>query len=115
MPFDKQMAFSRSTIAHGEDEPVLLNAARGGDARAFGILLDRYRRGLEEYCGLMLGESGQGRDALQEIVLTAWRERGLIPAAPSARMWLYRLAVRVCFETLEIPAMSSSDGDRLTG
>jgi RNA polymerase sigma-70 factor (ECF subfamily) len=109
------MAFSRDATAHDADELVLLHAARAGDERAFGVVLDRYRHGLEQYCGLMLGEPRTANEAFQEIVLTAWRERGLIPAPVSARMWLYRIAVRVCFEALDASAMSFGGGDRLTG
>jgi DNA-directed RNA polymerase specialized sigma24 family protein len=46
---------------------------------------------------IALGEWQQAKDTQQEIVLTAWRERELMPAAGSARIWLYRIAVRVSF------------------
>jgi RNA polymerase sigma-70 factor, ECF subfamily len=82
------------------DESVLLDAARGGDERAFGALLERYRPGLEEFCGLMLGDRPHAEHAMREAVLTAWRERGLAPASTSARMWLYRIAVHVCLDDL---------------
>jgi RNA polymerase sigma-70 factor (ECF subfamily) len=82
------------------DEWVLLDAARGGDERAFGVLLERHGPGLEEFCGLMLGDPQHARHAVQDAALTAWRERGLAPASPSVRMWLYRIAVRVCLEAL---------------
>jgi DNA-directed RNA polymerase specialized sigma24 family protein len=104
----------RLTNRMNADESVLLHAARAGDERAFGIVLDRYRRGLEEYCSLMLGEPRTAHEAFQEIVLIAWRERELMTAAVSARMWLYRIAVRVCVETLDGSPMSCGGGDRLT-
>jgi RNA polymerase sigma-70 factor (ECF subfamily) len=109
------MAFSSSDSARDADQPVSLTAVRGGDERAFAVLLDYHRRGLEQYCGLMLGEPQKAKDALQEIAVMAWQERGLLPATGSARMWLYRIAVRVCFEALEAPAMSFGACDRLTG
>jgi RNA polymerase sigma-70 factor (ECF subfamily) len=82
------------------DERGLLAAACGGDERALGGLLERYRPGLEEFCGLMLGDPQHVERAMQEAVLTAWRERSLAPASPSVRMWLYRIAVRVCLDDL---------------
>jgi RNA polymerase sigma-70 factor (ECF subfamily) len=85
------------------DERVLLDAARGGDERAFGVLLERYRPGLEEFCCLMLGDPQRAEHATRDVTLTAWRERALAPASSSARMWLYRIAVRVCLEDLGRP------------
>jgi DNA-directed RNA polymerase specialized sigma24 family protein len=86
----------------GVEEWVVLDAARGGDERAFGILLDRHRPGLETVCRLMLGDPRHAERAMQEAVLNAWRERGLVPASSSARVWLYGIAVRVCLEALEV-------------
>jgi RNA polymerase sigma-70 factor (ECF subfamily) len=90
----------------GHDDPdewVLLDAACGGDEQAFGVLLERYRPGLEEFCGLMLGDPQHAHDAMEEAVLTAWRERGLAATSPSVRMWLYRIAVRTCAEAPACP------------
>ena len=70
--------------------------------------------GLEQVCCLMLGDPQHAEDAMQEAVLTAWRERGLAPASSSVRMWVYRIAVRVCSEALGDPAMSFSADERLT-
>ena len=97
------------------DESVLLDAARGGDEHAFGVLLERHRPGLEKVCRMMLGDPQRGEHAMQEAVLTAWRERDLAPATSSVRMWLYRIAVRVCLEALGCPAMRFSADERLTG
>jgi RNA polymerase sigma-70 factor, ECF subfamily len=92
-----QMTVSRSGDM---DESALLDAARRGDERAFGALFDRHRPGLETVCGLMLGDPRQVEQAMQEAVLTAWRERGHAPAASSVEMWLYRVAVNACLEAL---------------
>jgi DNA-directed RNA polymerase specialized sigma24 family protein len=91
---------TRSSSAGGNepDEQALLDAARAGDDRALGLLLDRHRSGLELYCYLALGDRAQARTALADTALAAWAERGEGAAAASARMWLYRLAVRVCSE-----------------
>jgi RNA polymerase sigma-70 factor, ECF subfamily len=80
------------------DESGLFDAALDGNERAFGVLLERYRPGLEEFCRLMLSDPQHAEQAMQEAVLTAWRERGQAPGASSVRMWLYRIAVRVCLE-----------------
>jgi RNA polymerase sigma-70 factor, ECF subfamily len=85
------------------DESILLDAACGGDERAFGALLDRYRPGLEEVCCLMLGDPQRAGEAMGETVVTAWRERRLAVASSSVRMWLYRIAVDVCMDALGCP------------
>jgi RNA polymerase sigma-70 factor (ECF subfamily) len=81
------------------DEWALVRAACGGDERAFGVLLDRYRAGLEEVCGLMLSDPRHAEDAIREAILTAWRERDLAVDSSSVRMWLYRIAVRECMKS----------------
>lgn len=87
-------------------------AARSGDERALGFLLDRHRLGMELFCRLMLSEPPLAHEALEEIALTAWRERGRMPATGSPRVWLYRIAVRVCSQVLRESTMSSDCGER---
>jgi DNA-directed RNA polymerase specialized sigma24 family protein len=55
--------------------------------------------GLELYCYLMVGgDVTVARRVLADAVLTAWRERGFVGPETDARMWLYKLASRVCIE-----------------
>jgi RNA polymerase sigma-70 factor (ECF subfamily) len=82
------------------DEWGLVDAACNGDEHAFGALIERYRPGLERACGLMLGDPQRSERVVREAVLTAWRERRLASGSSSVRMWLYRIAVRECMETL---------------
>jgi RNA polymerase sigma-70 factor (ECF subfamily) len=97
------------------DEQTLLDAARAGDERALGLLVDRHRSGLELYCYLALGDRAKARTALAETALAAWEERGDGEPATSARMWLYRLAVRVCSDAHAGSAISFGRGNRLKG
>src|SRR5262249_56457555 len=97
------------------EERALLAAARAGDARAFRCLLDRHRFGLELYCYLMVGgDVAFARRVLADAVLTAWRERGSVRPETDARMWLYKLASRVCIEAasdhLPDPGPTSGSG-----
>src|ERR671936_2965133 len=92
------MTNSSSASGNEPDERALLDAARAGDEHALGLLLDRHRSGLELYCYLALGDRAKARSAMAETALAAWEERGEQEPATSARMWLYRLAVRVCSE-----------------
>jgi RNA polymerase sigma-70 factor (ECF subfamily) len=89
------------------DESSLLAAARAGDEQAFGVLVGRHRAALEEFCGLMLGDPQRGEQAAREAVLIAWCERRVAPGSTTARMWLYRIAIRACDE---FPQRRSFDG-----
>jgi RNA polymerase sigma-70 factor, ECF subfamily len=93
------MAISSGSRREDGDDWLLVEAACGGDERAFGVLLERYRPGLEEVCGLMLSEPEHAEDAMREAILSAWRERGLATASSSVRMWLYRITVRECMKS----------------
>jgi hypothetical protein len=90
------------TDLHCVDEQALLAAARAGDEEAFGRLVERHREGLEQFCSLMLGDAHDGACALEEAVLTAWRERELVQPVTTARMWLYRIAMIACLEDLDL-------------
>jgi RNA polymerase sigma-70 factor (ECF subfamily) len=78
------------------DERALLLAARAGDECAFGQLVGRYRRGLEQFCYLMLGNRHDAAGAVEETVLRAWLERELAESAAPVKMWLYRIAISEC-------------------
>jgi DNA-directed RNA polymerase specialized sigma24 family protein len=109
------MTSSSYVSEHDPDEQALLNAARSGDEHALGLLLDRHRTGLELYCYLMLGDRTKAQTAVTETALAAWDARGAVGPATSARIWLYRLAVRVCSEADAGSAISFGGADRLTG
>ena len=111
----EQMTNASSASENEPEERALLDAARAGDEHAFGLLLDRHRSGLELYCYFALGDRAKARSALAETALAAWDERSEGGPATSARMWLYRLAVRVCSERHAGSAISFGHGNRLKG
>jgi|SRR5438270_4143462 len=91
------MASDRDPARIDEDRG-LLAAARLGDERAFGRLVEHHRPGLELYCELMLGCPDRGHEAVQEALLRGWHDLDCVQQAASARIWLYRLATGVCLE-----------------
>src|SRR4051794_21703422 len=85
-------------VTQSDSDSCLLAAARLGDERAFAQLIAHHRPGLELYCQLMLGCPDRGHEAVQEALLRGWRELGRGDPNAAARIWLYRLATRVCLE-----------------
>jgi RNA polymerase sigma-70 factor (ECF subfamily) len=91
---------------------ALLAAARRGDEQAFVRLTASHRRGLHRHCYRMLGSLDDADDALQEVLLRAWR--GLPRFEPKAplRSWLYRIATNVCLTAAERRARDRAGIDR---
>jgi RNA polymerase sigma-70 factor, ECF subfamily len=93
-------------------ESTLLVAARGGDEQAFVRLTSPHRRALHRHCYRMLGSLDDADDALQEVMLRAWRGlAGFEPNAP-LRSWLYRIATNVCLTAADRRARDRAGIDR---
>ena len=80
---------------------TLLLAAREGDELAFRDLVDPLRTQLHAHCYRMLGSPADADDALQEVLLRAWRGLRGFEGRSSLRSWLYRIATNVCLNLLE--------------
>jgi RNA polymerase sigma-70 factor (ECF subfamily) len=83
-----------------EQEAGLLEAARSGNEGAYGRLIEGYRSDLNAHCYRMLGSVQDAEDALQEVLLRAWRGLGGFQGRSSLRTWLYRIATNVCLEAI---------------
>ena len=80
---------------------TLLVAAQDGDELAFRDLMAPLRTQLHAHCYRMLGSAADADDALQEVLLRAWRGLHAFEGRSSLRSWLYRIATNVCLTLLD--------------
>jgi RNA polymerase sigma-70 factor, ECF subfamily len=79
----------------------VMEAARQGDEDAFAALVEPHRRELRALCYRMLGSVDDADDALQEILVRAWRGLPGFEGRSSLRTWLFRIATNACLNRLE--------------
>jgi RNA polymerase sigma-70 factor, ECF subfamily len=90
---------SASTRA-STDEQALIERSRAGDRAAFEPLVEPYRRELHAHCYRMLASVQDAEDALQDVMLRAWRALARFEGRSSLRSWLYRIATNVCLDQI---------------
>lgn len=66
----------------------------------FADLVEPYQAELHVHCYRMLGSVHDADDAMQEVLLRAWRGIAGLRDAGSARSWLYTIATNVCLTEL---------------
>ena len=70
------------------------------DPLDFGAMTERYRRELLVHCYRILGSFEDAEDALQEALLSAWRQFDSLRSMAALRAWLYKIATNVSLNML---------------
>jgi len=82
-------------------ESELIAAASAGDGHAFAALLRPYRAELHAHCRRMLRSEHDAEDALQEVMVRAWRALPGFEGRASLRGWLHRIATNACLNEVD--------------
>jgi RNA polymerase sigma-70 factor (ECF subfamily) len=73
-------------------DAVIVARARGGDADAYRVLVERHSRALFRLAFRMTGNESDAEDVVQESFLRAYRQLGKFDERASFGTWLYRIA-----------------------
>jgi RNA polymerase sigma-70 factor (TIGR02960 family) len=82
------------------DTTDLIDRARAGDHDAFRDLIQGHSCELQVHCYRMLGSLQDAEDAVQETLVSAWRNLGDFGQRSSLRTWLYKIATNRCLDML---------------
>jgi RNA polymerase sigma-70 factor (TIGR02960 family) len=78
----------------------LIAKASAGDHDAFRELVEVHSHELQVHCYRILGSLQDAEDALQETLVSAWRNLGDFRQQSSLRTWLYQIATNRCLSML---------------
>src|SRR5215467_12362482 len=78
----------------------LIARARAGDDNAFRELVEVHSHELQVHCYRILGSLQDAEDAVQETLVSAWRNLGDFRQQSSLRTWLYQIATNRCLSML---------------
>ena len=78
----------------------LIARASAGDHNAFRELVEVHSHELQVHCYRILGSLQDAEDALQETLVSAWRNLGDFGQRSSLRTWLYQIATNRCLSML---------------
>jgi RNA polymerase sigma-70 factor (TIGR02960 family) len=91
----------------------LIARASAGDHEAFRDLFEVHSREVQVHCYRILGSVQDAEDALQETLVSAWRNLGDFGQRSSLRTWLYQIATNRCLSMLRADSRRPSTASPL--
>ncbi|MEV6008186.1 RNA polymerase subunit sigma-70 [Streptomyces sp. NPDC051976] len=91
----------------------LIARAGAGDHEAFRALVEVHTHELQVHCYRILGSLQDAEDALQETLVSAWRNLGDFGRRSSLRTWLYQIATNRCLSMLRADSRRPRSADPL--
>ena len=82
------------------DEKALVEAAKYGDAEAFGVLVKRYMPKALSFVRQMTGSAEDAEDLAQEAFFKAYRGLGGFKGESSFYTWFFRVLSNICIDHL---------------
>lgn len=81
-----------------EDDDALMRRVAGGDAQAFGLIVQAHQGRLVRFAARLLGDSDAAQDAAQEAFLRLWRLRTRYQPRGCLQAYLLRTVRTVCLD-----------------
>jgi len=75
-----------------DDDSAVVGRVLAGDVDAFRVLVDRYNDRLFQFCMARLGDSSDAEDAVQDVLVRAFRSLRSFDPARSWSSWLFTIA-----------------------
>jgi RNA polymerase sigma-70 factor (ECF subfamily) len=83
-----------------DPEDVAVERARGGDAEAFRVLVERHSRGVYRLALRVTGNCQDAEDVVQDTFLKAYRQLGRFESRASFGTWVHRIAMNCAVDLL---------------
>jgi RNA polymerase sigma-70 factor (ECF subfamily) len=83
------------------EDTELVERARGGDTRAYGTLVERHQARVYATLRKMTGDTDLAMDLTQDAFIRAWERLGEFQGRSAFSTWLYRIAVRLSYDSME--------------
>jgi RNA polymerase sigma-70 factor (ECF subfamily) len=83
------------------EDTELVERARGGDARAYGALVERHQPRVYATLRKMTGDPDLAMDLTQDAFIRGWERLGEFQGRSAFSTWLYRIAMRLAYDAAE--------------
>jgi RNA polymerase sigma-70 factor (ECF subfamily) len=106
---------SRAGIANSDDDVSLIARLRSGDAKALGLLMDRYAVALHRFVRRIVWRDDLADDVVQDVFVSTWERREELVITTSVRGYLYRAARNLALNVVRHEKVEARAQALLTG